>query len=110
MLQRFKDSVHGRQMDVGVQEKIMHIALPFGEGSVLMATDALECMGQNLLAGNNFLISVAADSEKEAIQLFEGLSVGGQVTMPLEKTFWNAPFGIFTDKFNIQWMVNYDYE
>ncbi len=108
MLQRFKDSVHGRQMDVGVQEKIMHIALPFGEGSVLMAADALECMGQNLLAG--FSISVAADSEEEAILLFEGLSVGGQVTMPLEKTFWNAPFGIFTDKFNIQWMVNYDYE
>jgi PhnB protein len=54
-------------------------------------------------------ISINAASEAEATKLFKGLSAGGQVTMPLEKAFWGAYFGMFTDKFGIQWMVNYDY-
>jgi PhnB protein len=66
-------------------------------------------MGQTLKPGDNFSISLDTESEEEATRLFNGLSEGGQVTMPLEKTFWNAYFGMFTDKFGIQWMVNYDY-
>lgn len=60
--------------------------------------------------GNNYAISINTDSEEEAKRLFDGLSEGGQITMPLEKTFWGALFGMFTDKFGINWMVNYDYE
>lgn len=109
-LQRFKDTDHGTQLPENDMEKIMHISLPIGANSILMATDALESMGHTLTVGNNFSISIDAESEEEANKIFKGLSKGGQVTMAMEKTFWGAYFGMFTDKFNIQWMVNYDYK
>lgn len=109
VVQRFKDTDHGKQLPPEDQDKIMHISLPVGNGSILMATDVLASMGQTLKPGDNFSISLDTESEEEATRLFNGLSEGGQVTMPLEKTFWNAYFGMFTDKFGIQWMVNYDY-
>ena len=59
--------------------------------------------------GDVFSISIAPDSEEEATRIFSELSAGGEVTMPLEKTFWNALFGTLTDKFGVQWMVNYEY-
>jgi PhnB protein len=108
-LVRFKDTPEGGKMPPGDQEKIMHVSLPIGKGNVLMATDALESMGQTLKAGNNFYISISPESEKEATRLFNGLSAGGKIEMPLQKTFWNAYFGMFADRFGIQWMVNYDY-
>jgi len=55
-------------------------------------------------------ISINTQSEEEAKKIFNGLSAGGRVNMPLEKTFWGALFGMFTDKFGISWMVNYDYK
>lgn len=108
-LQRFKETPEAGNVPANEQDKIMHIALPIGEGNTLMATDALESMGQRLTAGNNFSIAIQAESEEEADKLFNRLSAGGQVTMPLEKVFWGAYFGMCTDKFGIQWMVNYDY-
>lgn len=87
----------------------MHIALPIGKNNTLMATDALESMGHTITIGNNFQLSVAADSESEADKLFSGLSEGGKPTMPLQKTFWGSYFGMVTDKFGINWMVSYDY-
>ncbi|WP_247234136.1 VOC family protein [Telluribacter sp. SYSU D00476] len=108
-LQRFKDTPEAGKLPPEDQDKIMHVALPIGAGNVLMATDALESMGHTLTVGNNFSISINTDSEAEADQLFNGLAEGGQVTVPLEKAFWNAYFGMVTDKFGIQWMVNYDY-
>ena len=68
-----------------------------------------ESMGHPLTVGNNFYMSVNAVSEKEADKIFAALSAGGRITIPLEKAFWGAYFGIFTDKFGIQWMINYDY-
>ncbi len=59
--------------------------------------------------GTSFYISISAESEEEANKLFNGLSADGQVTMPLEKAFWGDYFGMFKDKFGVQWMVNYDY-
>ncbi len=91
------------------RDKIMHIALPIGNGDVLMATDALESMGQKRTAGNNFSISVNTESKEETEKLFNGLSTGGTVTMPLADSFWGAYFGMCTDKFGIQWLFNYDY-
>ncbi|GAB3165971.1 VOC family protein [Telluribacter humicola] len=108
-LQRFKDTPEAGRLPAEDQDKIMHVALPIGAGNVLMATDALESMGHSLTVGNNFSISINADSESEADQLFGRLAEGGQVTVPLEKAFWNAYFGMVTDRFGIQWMVNYDY-
>lgn len=109
MLQRFKDIPGGEKMSAEDGEKIMHISLPIGQDTILMATDALESMGQNVATGNNFYISISASSEEEAEKLYNGLSAGGQITMPLGKAFWGAYFGMFVDKFGIQWMVNYDY-
>ena len=109
VLQRFKDTPQADQVPANEQDKIMHVSLPIGSGNVLMASDNLESMGRPQTAGNNFSISVNADSEAEADKLFNGLAAGGKVTMPLQKTFWGAYFGMLTDKFGIQWMVNYDF-
>ena len=108
-LQRFKDTPEADKIPASEKDKIMHVSLPIGKGNTLMATDAIESMGQKLTVGNNFYISIGADSEEETTELFNALSAGGKVTMPLGKTFWGAYFGMFTDKFGIQWMVNYDY-
>ena len=109
-LQRFRDTPEADKIPANEQDKIMHVALPIGPGNILMATDALESMGQKLVAGNNITLSINADSEAEADKLFNALAVGGQVSMPLEKAFWGAYFGMLTDQFGIQWMVNYDYK
>ena len=88
--------------------KVMHVSLPFGNGTYLMGSDSFEAWGQATVMGNNFSISINTDSKDEADKLFNALSAGGTVTMAMEKTFWGAYFGMFTDKFSIQWMVNFD--
>jgi PhnB protein len=108
---RFEDAPPCPEMGelaAGDREKIMHVALPIGNGNVLMGTDALESMGQNMTAGNNFSISISTESKEETERIFNGLSDGGKITMPLAETFWSAYFGMCKDKFGIQWMVNYD--
>lgn len=112
-LQRFGDMPpcpEAGNLSENDREKIMHVALPIGRGSVLMGTDSLESMGQHLMAGNNFSLSIDAESKEEAEKLFGGLSAGGQTKMPLADAFWGAYFGMLTDKFGVQWMVNYDYK
>lgn len=89
--------------------KIMHIALPIGDGNVLMGSDHFEGMGPGLTIGNNFGVAIDAKSKEEADTLFNGLSEGGTVTLPLADAFWGAYFGMFTDKFGINWMVNHSY-
>ncbi len=86
----------------------MHIALPIGKGNILMATDALESMGQKLAAGDNFSLAMSADSPAEADKLFNGLSAGGKVEMPMGDAPWGSYFGMAKDKFGIRWMVSYD--
>jgi PhnB protein len=109
-LQRFRDTPEAENIREGDRDKIMHVALPIGDETILMGTDALESMGHPLTVGNNFYMSISADSEEEAQTFFYALSAGGKISMQLEKTFWGAYFGIFTDKFGIQWMINYDYD
>lgn len=108
MVQRFKDSPETSNVPENEKDKIMHISLPIGNGNVLMATDALESQGHKVEQGNNFYICINADSKSETEKLFNGLSSGGKIEMPLENTFWGAYFGMFTDKFGIKWMVNHD--
>jgi PhnB protein len=109
IFQRFKDTPGGEKMKTTEQDKIIHISLQLPNGIVIMATDMLESMGQALVAGNNFHICIQAESEKEVEKLFNGLSAGGKIEMPLNKTMWGAYFGMCRDKFGIQWMFNYDY-
>lgn len=90
------------------RNKIMHIALQIGNGDLLMATDALESMNQNLIVGNNFSISVSTNSREEAEKIFKGLSAGGKIELPLADAFWGAYFGMLADKFGVRWMVDYE--
>jgi PhnB protein len=89
-------------------KKIMHVSLPISKETILMASDTGGEWCAKVTQGNNFSVSVNTDSQKEADRLFNGLSAGGKVTMPMEKTFWGSYFGMFTDKFGINWMVSFD--
>lgn len=89
------------------KEKIMHVALPIRKENVLMGGDTPKVMGK-LLVGNNFSISVHTESREETEKILNGLSTGGQITMPLADTFWGAYFAMCKDKFGIKWMVSYD--
>jgi PhnB protein len=102
-----KEGCDGMQVAENDLEKICHIALPVGNGNVLMANDVLESMGQ-LSEVNNFSLSVSADSRADADRLFSGLSDGGKTEMPLADTFWGSYFGMLQDKFGIRWMVSFD--
>ncbi|HAY35332.1 MAG TPA: VOC family protein [Bacteroidetes bacterium] len=89
------------------KDKIMHISLPVSKETTIMGSDSSEAFGQSTVIGNNFSISINTDSKEEADRFFKGLSEGGKVTMPMSNTFWGAYFGMFTDKFGINWMVSY---
>lgn len=89
------------------KNKIMHIALPIGE-NLLLASDILDSKGEKFTQGDNFSVSINADSREEADRLFKGLSEGGKVEMPIAESPWDSYFGMFTDKFGIQWMIDYD--
>ena len=91
------------------ENKIMYIALPIG-GSVLMANDIPEMMGKVSEEENRSKISVRAESKAEAGHLFNGLSAGGQVEMPLEENPDGTYFAMFRDKFGIEWMIKFDPE
>jgi PhnB protein len=106
VLQRFKDTQEADKISPDDKEKIMHVSLPIGKGNVLMGSDALESMGQKLVVGNNFYLSVETDSKEETKKIFKDLSAGGVVTMPLADTFWGAYFGMLIDKFGVRWMVS----
>lgn len=89
------------------KDLVMHIELPIVGGYVLMGTDAPESMGFTVNKGNNIHINIEPDSKEETIKLFDALSDGGTVTMPLQNMFWGAYFGSCIDKFGIQWMFSY---
>lgn len=88
--------------------KIMHVTLPISAETCLMGSDTGGEWSSQFKQGNNISLSINASSMDEADRLFNGLSAGGQVTMPMNQSFWGAYFGMFTDKFGINWMVNYD--
>lgn len=104
-LQRFKDTPEKDKLPANELEKIMHVALPIGDNT-LMATDALESMGHQVTIGNAISLSIEAEDKAEADRLFVGLSAGGTVDMPMQDMFWGAYFGMVTDKYGIKWMIN----
>jgi PhnB protein len=109
-INRFKDMPESDKIPENEKDKIMHISLPIGNGNILMASDSLESMGYKVTAGTNFHLTIEAESKEEADKFFKDLSEGGKITMPMEDTFWGAYFGMLTDKFGINWMVDYTYE
>lgn len=87
--------------------KIMHVSLPVSKETMLMGSDTGGEWASSFKQGNNFSISINAESKDEADRFFRQLSAGGQTIMPMNNTFWGAYFGMLTDKFGINWMVNY---
>jgi len=85
---------------------VLHIALPTLGDHVLMGSDAPEWMGFICTTGNNVHINLEPDTRAEADRLFNELSSGGKIEMPMQDMFWGAYFGSFADKFGIQWMIN----
>ena len=110
IVSRFKDMPENPDYPVveSDKEKIMHISLPISNETVLFGCDTSQAFEKSAVSGNNISLSIDTDTIEEATRIFNGLSAGGIVTMPLNKTFWDAYFGMFTDKYGINWMVNYD--
>ncbi len=106
---RFKDMPSEKPIPSDQAEKILHISLPISKETILMGSDTSPEFGPPCVVGNNITISINTTSEEETRRLFGALSEGGQINMPLDKMFWGSLFGLFTDKFGINWMVSYDY-
>ena len=109
-IMRYKD-LSSPENPIGKNEgnKIKHIALPIGD-NMLMASDFLETMmmGQKMENGNRYSVSISAQSKEEADRLFKGLSADGNIEMPIEDSPWGSYFGMFGDKYGIQWIVDFD--
>lgn len=106
---RFKDmNFEGFEMNENEANKIMHIALPIGKHNILMGSDTPQSMGKHNEQETRTKISVGAESKAEADRLFNGLSAGGTVEMPIADSPWGSYFGMFRDRFGIEWMVDFD--
>ncbi|MCM5529664.1 VOC family protein [Parasegetibacter sp. NRK P23] len=105
---RFKD-LAGPEFPISEKEadKIMYIALPIGKNR-LIANDVPEFMGKTNENEHRSKISISAESKDEADQLFNGLSAGGQVEMPMDNSPWGTYFGMFRDKYGIEWIIDFD--
>jgi len=109
MVKRFKDmAIAGLPITENEADRIMHISLPIGKHSVLMGSDTPEFMGKQNEHENRSKISISAESKEEADHLFNGLSAGGKVEMPMADSPWGSYFGMFRDKYGIEWMVSFD--
>ena len=113
MLSRYGDMPPSEGVTLSEADKnlILHVSFPINDFTVLMASDTTEqfCAPNAVfIKGTNHYISINLEQheQEEARRLFDALSVNGQIEMPLEKTFWGALYGAFTDQFGVKWMVN----
>jgi len=106
---RFKDLDNpGFPVDEADAEKIMHIALPIGPCNMLMGNDVPSFMGKTNENENRSKIAVIAESKEEGEAIFNGLSVGASVEMPMGTSPWGTEFSMFRDKYGIEWTVEFD--
>ena len=101
MLMRFKEAPDQSMISPGSADKVMHAQVQIGDTTVLMSDG--RCGGKTDFKG--FALTIAVNNESEADKTFNALAAGGQVTMPLGKTFFSPRFGMLTDKFGVGWMV-----
>ncbi len=104
MLMRYKDSPEPPapgKLPAGSENKVMHASLRIGESTV-MASDGL---AQGRPSFEGFSLSITVPDEARADKLFAALADGGQVQLPLAKTFWSALFGMVKDRFGVGWMI-----
>jgi PhnB protein len=108
MIMRFKDMASPENpMSENEADKIMHIALPIGK-NILMGNDVPEIMGRVNENENRSKIAISAATREEAYKLFNGLSAGGTIEVPINDSPWGSYFGMFRDKYGIEWMVDFD--
>jgi PhnB protein len=88
-------------------EKILHISLPIGKNK-LIGNDVPSFLGSVNENENRSKISISAESRAEADHLFNGLSNGGSVEMPMEDSPWGVYFGMFRDKYGIEWIIEFE--
>lgn len=107
-LSRFGDMPQdsGRPLSEEDKKKVLHATLPISDETILMGSDTVGNDSPQM--GTNISLSINVDARPDADRIFKALSEGGTVTMPLQDTFWGAYFGMWTDKFGIHWMINYD--
>ena len=105
---KYKDAPaeEGEVLSEEALNRIMHVSLPIGN-TILMGSDSHPRYG-DVGFGDNFSISINTESTEEADKIFNGLSAGGKVEMPMDNTFWGSYFGMFKDKFGVNWMVSFD--
>lgn len=109
MIKRFKDlEILGSIASEKEANKIMHIALPIGKYNILMGSDTPEALGLHNEKETRSKISISAQSKEEADSLYKGLSAGGEIEMPIADSPWGSYFGMFRDKFGIEWMIDFD--
>lgn len=109
MVTRFGDMpMPGSPVTAKEDAKIMHISLPIGQHNILMGSDVPDFMGPINETEHRSKISISAESKEEADRLFNGLSEGGKVEMPIGDSPWGSYFGMFRDKFGIEWIVDFD--
>ena len=109
-IMKMKDAPGTENLTEDELNRIMHISLPIGKDTLLMGSDIIQSMGQKFVKGNNNYISLHPERREEADRLFNKLSAGGEIEMPMEDQFWGDYFGSFIDKFGIGWMVNFNSE
>jgi PhnB protein len=90
------------------KDLIMHASIKISDTQFLMASDVFESDQNRFQQGNNNYISITVESRSEADRLFNGLSIGGEVEMPMDETFWGDYFGSFKDRFGVCWMISYE--
>lgn len=106
---RYRD-MGGAEMGVPEDDmdKIAHAAIPLGKDHMLMATDLLESIGQEHVAGNNYSVMLQTESREENERLFSRLADGGKVGMGLQPVEWAESFGTCTDRYGIRWMLSFE--
>lgn len=108
---RFKDMPPQEGSEPMTEEmgnKIMHVSLQISKETCIMGSDTGGEWATSFKQGNNFSLSISTDSKANADRFFNELSAGGQVTMPMADTFWGDYFGMFTDRFGINWMISFN--
>ena len=107
---RYKDMpaefVSDSQMDEEQANRIMHMTLVINENNALLANDNCRRMGE-IVKGTQYSISIRPDSEEDAKRIYEQLSKGGDIHMPLEVQFWGSLFASFKDQYGIEWLIDY---
>jgi PhnB protein len=97
----------GFELSPEQQNMVMHVGLGLADGQMIMASDTLPGMGPAYQLGNHISVSLHPDSREQADRIFQALAAGGTVDMPIADQFWGDYYGSLTDRFGVQWMVNY---